>query len=77
MLDAQRPTRDRHRVDATHARYVAAALDRGLDVIVEKPLTTDAEGCAPDRRGRGGAPAGSSSSPSTTATRRATPRSSG
>ncbi|MER6944793.1 Gfo/Idh/MocA family oxidoreductase [Nonomuraea sp. NPDC000554] len=33
-------------VDATHARYVCAALDAGLDVIVEKPLTVDAEGCA-------------------------------
>ncbi|MCA2227599.1 Gfo/Idh/MocA family protein [Nonomuraea aurantiaca] len=32
-------------VDATHARYVVAALDAGLDVIVEKPLTIDAEGC--------------------------------
>ncbi|MEU8248576.1 Gfo/Idh/MocA family oxidoreductase [Nonomuraea sp. NPDC048916] len=33
-------------VDATHARYVCAALDAGLDVIVEKPLTVDAESCA-------------------------------
>ncbi|TXK42773.1 Gfo/Idh/MocA family protein [Nonomuraea sp. C10] len=33
-------------VDATHAEYVVAALDAGLDVIVEKPLTVDAEGCA-------------------------------
>ncbi|MEW9547401.1 Gfo/Idh/MocA family protein [Nonomuraea sp. NPDC050783] len=33
-------------VDATHARYVCAALDAGRDVIVEKPLTVDAEGCA-------------------------------
>jgi predicted dehydrogenase len=33
-------------VDATHATYVCAALDAGLDVIVEKPLTTDADGCA-------------------------------
>ncbi|MEV6150593.1 Gfo/Idh/MocA family oxidoreductase [Nonomuraea sp. NPDC052129] len=32
-------------VDVTHARYVVAALDAGLDVIVEKPLTVDAEGC--------------------------------
>ncbi|MFG1688231.1 Gfo/Idh/MocA family protein [Nonomuraea sp. NPDC049269] len=32
-------------VDATHARYVVVALDAGLDVIVEKPLTVDAEGC--------------------------------
>ncbi|WP_129839066.1 Gfo/Idh/MocA family oxidoreductase [Streptomyces sp. RFCAC02] len=33
-------------VDATHARYVVAALDAGRDVVVEKPLTVDAEGCA-------------------------------
>ncbi|WP_188190500.1 Gfo/Idh/MocA family protein [Nonomuraea sp. SYSU D8015] len=33
-------------VDATHARYVCAALDAGRDVIVEKPLTVDAESCA-------------------------------
>ncbi|MEV0313447.1 Gfo/Idh/MocA family protein [Nonomuraea fuscirosea] len=33
-------------VDATHATYVCAALDAGRDVIVEKPLTTDADGCA-------------------------------
>src|SRR5690606_9271016 len=33
-------------VDAFHARYVCAALDAGVDVVVEKPLTTDAEGCA-------------------------------
>ncbi|NRQ36676.1 Gfo/Idh/MocA family oxidoreductase [Nonomuraea sp. NN258] len=33
-------------VDATHARYVCAALDAGKHVIVEKPLTVDAAGCA-------------------------------
>lgn len=33
-------------VDATHARYVRAALDAGKDVVVEKPLTVDAESCA-------------------------------
>ncbi|MET9828017.1 Gfo/Idh/MocA family oxidoreductase [Streptomyces sp. NPDC006385] len=33
-------------VDATHAPYVCAALDAGVDVVVEKPLTIDAEGCA-------------------------------
>ncbi|MFE3449244.1 Gfo/Idh/MocA family protein [Nonomuraea sp. NPDC059194] len=33
-------------VDATHARYVVAALEAGKDVVVEKPLTTDADGCA-------------------------------
>ncbi|MFC4066442.1 Gfo/Idh/MocA family protein [Actinoplanes subglobosus] len=32
-------------VDARHADYVCAALDAGVDVIVEKPLTVDAEGC--------------------------------
>jgi predicted dehydrogenase len=30
--------------DATHARYVVRALHAGADVIVEKPLTTDAAG---------------------------------
>jgi predicted dehydrogenase len=30
--------------DATHADYVVAALDAGADVIVEKPLTTTADG---------------------------------
>jgi predicted dehydrogenase len=33
-------------VDASHARYVCAALDAGRDVIVEKPLTVDAGSCA-------------------------------
>lgn len=33
-------------VDATHARYVIAALDAGKDVICEKPLCTTAEDCA-------------------------------
>ncbi|MFC7589319.1 Gfo/Idh/MocA family protein [Nonomuraea antimicrobica] len=33
-------------VDATHATYVCAALDAGRDVVVEKPLTIDADGCA-------------------------------
>nr|WP_055506835.1 Gfo/Idh/MocA family oxidoreductase [Nonomuraea pusilla] len=33
-------------VDAAHAGYVCEALDAGLDVIVEKPLTVDAESCA-------------------------------
>ncbi|RKN42408.1 Gfo/Idh/MocA family oxidoreductase [Streptomyces hoynatensis] len=33
-------------MDSAHARYVCAALDAGRDVVVEKPLTIDAEGCA-------------------------------
>ncbi|MGX7826608.1 Gfo/Idh/MocA family oxidoreductase [Actinokineospora sp. 24-640] len=33
-------------VDATHADHVVAALERGVDVVVEKPLTVDAAGCA-------------------------------
>ena len=32
-------------VDATHDRYIVAALDAGCDVIVEKPMTTDEEKC--------------------------------
>ncbi|MFI5913052.1 Gfo/Idh/MocA family protein [Dactylosporangium sp. NPDC051541] len=28
--------------DATHDRYICAALDRGVDAITEKPMTTDA-----------------------------------
>ncbi|GAA4984085.1 Gfo/Idh/MocA family oxidoreductase [Kineococcus glutinatus] len=31
--------------DATHAGYVARALRAGADAVVEKPLTTDADGC--------------------------------
>jgi len=30
--------------DHTHARYVTATLDRGIDVVCEKPLTTDVDG---------------------------------
>ncbi|GAA3121679.1 Gfo/Idh/MocA family oxidoreductase [Planomonospora alba] len=33
-------------VDATHAHYVITALEAGKRVIVEKPLTIDAAGCA-------------------------------
>ncbi|RBM17518.1 dehydrogenase [Streptomyces sp. PT12] len=33
-------------VDALHATYVCAALDADRNVVVEKPLTTDAAGCA-------------------------------
>ncbi|SNT30880.1 Oxidoreductase family, C-terminal alpha/beta domain [Asanoa hainanensis] len=32
-------------VDATHADYIVAALNAGCDVVTEKPMTTDAEGC--------------------------------
>lgn len=45
MLDEVRP--DRLVVtspDYTHARYVVAALDRGIDVICEKPLSIDIAG---------------------------------
>ncbi|WP_308282762.1 Gfo/Idh/MocA family protein [Pseudonocardia nigra] len=46
MLDAERPDGVVvTSVDATHAEYVTRALARGLDVICEKPLTTDAAGC--------------------------------
>ncbi|MEP7345525.1 MAG: Gfo/Idh/MocA family oxidoreductase [Gemmatimonadaceae bacterium] len=32
-------------VDATHAEYIVRALDRGIDVITEKPMVTDEEKC--------------------------------
>ncbi|WP_279536632.1 Gfo/Idh/MocA family protein [Actinorugispora endophytica] len=32
-------------VDRTHADYIVAALDAGRDVITEKPMTADLEGC--------------------------------
>ncbi|MFI5938245.1 Gfo/Idh/MocA family protein [Actinoplanes sp. NPDC051494] len=32
-------------VDATHAGHIVTALDAGCDVITEKPMTVDAEGC--------------------------------
>ncbi|MET2716369.1 Gfo/Idh/MocA family oxidoreductase [Streptomyces harbinensis] len=32
-------------MDSTHAHYVCTALDAGRDVVVEKPLTIDAESC--------------------------------
>lgn len=43
--------------DYTHADYIVEALEAGADVVVEKPLTIDAEGCrricdAIDRTGR-------------------------
>ena len=58
--------------DYTHADYIVEALEAGADVVVEKPLTIDAEGLPPDHQGRGRRPAGTWWSPSTTATRRAT-----
>ena len=32
-------------VDATHSGYIVRGLDRGLDVITEKPMVTDEEQC--------------------------------
>ncbi|GIF50871.1 oxidoreductase family protein [Asanoa ferruginea] len=32
-------------VDRTHADYIVAALHAGCDVVTEKPMTTDVEGC--------------------------------
>jgi predicted dehydrogenase len=32
-------------IDATHDRYIVAALERGRGVITEKPMTTDADRC--------------------------------
>ncbi|MEV4532520.1 Gfo/Idh/MocA family oxidoreductase [Asanoa sp. NPDC049518] len=32
-------------VDATHADYIVAALENGCDVVTEKPMTTDVDGC--------------------------------
>jgi len=32
-------------VDATHSQYIVAALDRGLDVITEKPMVIDEQQC--------------------------------
>ena len=43
--------------DATHARYVVAALERGLHVLVEKPLTDSLEGLCAIRRAAAAAPA--------------------
>ena len=45
LLDEQRP--DAVVVtspDSTHTRYVVEALDRGVDVVCEKPMTIDVEG---------------------------------
>jgi predicted dehydrogenase len=43
--------------DATHAGYVVAALERGLHVLVEKPLTDSLEGLCAIRRAAAAAPA--------------------
>jgi predicted dehydrogenase len=43
--------------DATHARYIVAALERGLHVLVEKPLTDSLEGLCAIRRAAAAAPA--------------------
>ncbi|NUT38093.1 MAG: Gfo/Idh/MocA family oxidoreductase [Hamadaea sp.] len=32
-------------MDSTHADYITAALRNGCDVLTEKPMTTDADGC--------------------------------
>jgi len=46
MLDRERPdTVVVASVDHTHADYISRSLRAGVDVITEKPLTTDAEGC--------------------------------
>ncbi len=46
MLDRERPdTVVVASVDRWHARHVTAALDRGCDVICEKPLAVDVDGC--------------------------------
>jgi predicted dehydrogenase len=42
--------------DATHACYVTAALDHGLHVLVEKPLTDSIEGLRAIRRAAAAAP---------------------
>lgn len=43
--------------DATHARYIVAALERGLHVLVEKPLCDSIEGLRAIRRAAAASPA--------------------
>src|SRR5262245_26767594 len=43
--------------DHTHARVVTAALDAGVDVVCEKPLTIDADGLRAIRRAVEASPA--------------------
>jgi predicted dehydrogenase len=43
--------------DSTHAGYIVAALERGLHVLVEKPLTDSLEGLCAIRRAAAAAPA--------------------
>ena len=43
--------------DGTHAQYIVAALERGLHVLVEKPLTDSIEGLRAIRRAAAAAPA--------------------
>src|SRR5262245_36210679 len=46
MLDTEQPdTVIVTSVDSTHHRYIVRALERGCDVIGEKPMTIDAESC--------------------------------
>lgn len=43
--------------DSTHAGYIVAALERGLHVLVEKPMTDSLEGLCAIRRAAAAAPA--------------------
>jgi predicted dehydrogenase len=46
MLDVEKPDAVIvATVDCTHHEYIIRALDKGYDVITEKPMTTDAEKC--------------------------------
>jgi predicted dehydrogenase len=82
MLDQQRvDTVIVTSVDATHERYIVAALQAGRSVITEKPMTTTAESCtriltaarqARQRAAAAGWPRRPARWPSTTATTRRT-----